>query len=176
MYYNNVSFFDESCQLLFENKVSSIFYEQIYFYDNKKNYFFDTLYIIIKLITLFICYEYKALIKQLIITSHHFLIVTFSKKQTVIEHQWNLRPTPSIEERDSTRITLQKNSYFAQFSSAHLNYISKICVILEDITMNFFRFFKDGVFSKNQFVRKKLFFIIKFAVKIFPKNTTTSAI
>ena len=23
--------------------------------------------------------------------------------------------------RDSTRITLQKNSYFAQFSSAHLN-------------------------------------------------------
>ena len=86
MDYNNVSFFDESCQLLVENKLSWIFYEQIYFHDNKKNYFFGTLYIIIKLITLFICYKYKAFIKQLIITSHHFLIVTFSKKQIVIEH------------------------------------------------------------------------------------------
>ena len=57
-----------------------------------------------------------------------------------------------IEDRDSTRITLQKNSYFAQFLSAHLNNIPKICVMLAAITMNFFRFFKDGVFSKNQFV------------------------
>ena len=92
------------------------------------------------------------MIQQLIITSHHFLIVTFLKKQIVIEHEWNLRPTPSIEDRDSTRITLQKNSYFAQFLSAHINYIPKICVILAAITMNFFRFFKDGVLSKNQFV------------------------
>ena len=45
-------------------KLLWIFYEQIYFYDNKKNYFFDNLYIIIKLITVFICYEYKAIIKQ----------------------------------------------------------------------------------------------------------------
>ena len=30
----------------------------------KKNYFFDHLYITIKLITVFICYEYKAIIKQ----------------------------------------------------------------------------------------------------------------
>ena len=144
MEYNNVSFFDELCQLLFENKLSWIFYEQINF--------FDTFYIIIKLITLFICYEYNALIKQLIITSHHFLIVTFSNKQIVIEHQWNLRPTPSIEDRDSRRITLQKNSYFAQFPSAHLNYIPKIWVMFGAITMNFFRFFKYGVFKKNQFV------------------------
>ena len=36
MNYNNVSFFVESYQLLFENKLSWIFYEQIYFYDNKK--------------------------------------------------------------------------------------------------------------------------------------------
>ena len=62
------------------------FYQLIYFHDNKKNYFFDNLCIIIKFITLFICYEYKVIIKQLIITSHHFLIVTFSKKQIVIEH------------------------------------------------------------------------------------------
>ena len=86
MDYNNVSFFVESCQLLFENKLLLIFYQLIYFHDNKKNYFFDNLCIIIKLITLFICYEYKAIIKQLIITSHHFLMVTFSKKQIVVEH------------------------------------------------------------------------------------------
>ena len=86
------------------------------------------------------------------------------------------KKTPSIEDCDSTRITLQKNSYFAQFLSAHLNYIPKICVILAAITMNFFRFFKDGFFSKNQFVEKNIFFVIKFGVKIFPKNTSTSAI
>ena len=140
------------CKLLFEYKLSWILYQLIYFHDNKKNCFFDNLCIIIKLITLFICHEYKAIIKELIITPHHILIVTFSKKQIVIEHQWNLGPTSSIEDRDSTRLTLKKNSYFAQFSSAHLNYIPKICVMLGAITMNFFRFFKDGVFSNNQYV------------------------
>ena len=50
------------------------------------------------------------------------------------------------------------SSYFVQFSSAHRNYIPKICVILGVITRNFFRFFKNGVFSKNQFVWKKNFF------------------
>ena len=63
-----------------------ILYELIYFHDDKNNYIFDNLCVIIKLITLFICYEYKAVIKQLLITSHHFLIITFSKKQIVIEH------------------------------------------------------------------------------------------
>ena len=86
MDYDNVFFFVESCQLLFENELSWIFYQIIYFHANKKNYFFDNLCIIIKLITLFIYYEYKAIIKQLIITSQHFLIVMFSKKQIVIEH------------------------------------------------------------------------------------------
>ena len=79
MDYNNVSFFVKSCKLLFENKLSWIFYQLIYFHDNKKNYFLDNLYTIIKLITLFICYEYKATMKQLIISSNHFLIITFSK-------------------------------------------------------------------------------------------------
>ena len=64
----------------------------------------------------------------------------------------------------ATRITLQKNSHVAQFSSAHLNYIPKMCVILGAITMNFFRFFKNCVFSKNQFVWKKNFFVIKFGI------------
>ena len=63
MDYNNVSFFVESCQLLFESKLSWNFYEQFNFYDDK-NYFFGNLYIIIKLITEFICYKYKAIIKQ----------------------------------------------------------------------------------------------------------------
>ena len=81
-----------------------------------------------------------------------------------------------MEDRDFTRITLQKNSYFAQFSSAHLNQIPKICIMLGAIAKNFFRFLKDGVFSKNKFVSKNHFFIIKFEVKIFPKNTTTSTI
>ena len=85
MDFNNVSFFVESCQLLFKNKLSWIFYQLIYFHDNKKNYFFDNLCIIIELITVFIFDEYKAIIKQLIITSHHFLIVRFSKKQIAIE-------------------------------------------------------------------------------------------
>ena len=134
--------FVESCHLLFENKLSWILYQLIYFHDNKKNYFFDNLCIIIKLIILFICYEYKAIIKQIIITSHHFLIVTFSKKQIEIEHWWNLRPTPSIEDRDSTRITSQKNSYFAQFSSfssrykqflSRLRNIARIGKIVKDI-------------------------------------------
>ena len=53
--YNNVSFFVESYQLLFENELLWISYELIDFYDIKKNYFFDNLYIIIKLITVFIC-------------------------------------------------------------------------------------------------------------------------
>ena len=74
------------CKLLFEYKLSWILYQLIYFHDNKKNCFFDNLCIIIKLITLFICHEYKAIIKELIITPHHILIVTFSKKQIVIEH------------------------------------------------------------------------------------------
>ena len=39
MDYNNVSFFVESCQLLFENKLSWIFYELIYIYVNKKKFF-----------------------------------------------------------------------------------------------------------------------------------------
>ena len=56
MDYNKVSFYVESCQLLFANKLSWIFYEQIDFFDN--------LYIIMKLITVFICYEYKPVIKQ----------------------------------------------------------------------------------------------------------------
>ena len=56
MDYKNVSFFVESCQLLFENKLSWIFYEQIYFHDTKENYFLDNWYIIIKLIIVFICY------------------------------------------------------------------------------------------------------------------------
>ena len=40
----NVIFFVESCQLLFENKLSWIFYELISFHDNNKNYFADNLY------------------------------------------------------------------------------------------------------------------------------------
>ena len=32
-----------------------------------------------------------------------------------------LDAAPSMEDRDSTLITLQKNSYFVQFSSAHFN-------------------------------------------------------
>ena len=129
-----------------------------------------------KLITLFICYEYKAIIKQLIITSYHFLIVTFSKKQIVIEHQWNSRPTPLIEDRDSTRITLQ-SSYFPQFSSAHSHYIPQIFGILGAITMDFFQIFQRRLFFKKSICLKKTFFlIIKFGVKIVPKNTTTSAI
>ena len=145
MDYNNVSFFVESCQLLFENKLSWIFCQLIYFYDNKKNYFFENLCIIIKLIILFICYEYKAVIEQLIISSHHFLIVEIAS-DTADRTSWF----------NAHHFT--KNSYFTQFLSAHLNYIPKICVILAAITMNFFRFFKDGVFSKNQFVWKKHFF------------------
>ena len=39
-----------------------------------------------------------------------------------------------------------------KLTSAQLKYIPKICVILGAITTNFFRFFKDGVFSKNEFV------------------------
>ena len=75
MDYNNVSFFVESCQLLFENKLSLIFYKLIYFYD-KKNYFFDNLYIIIKLITVFICYEYKATLYKKIHISRNFRVRT----------------------------------------------------------------------------------------------------
>ena len=34
IHYNNVSFLVESCQMLFEKKISRIFYEQINFYNN----------------------------------------------------------------------------------------------------------------------------------------------
>ena len=73
-----------------------------------------------------------------------------------------LRSTPSIEDRDFTRIALQKNSYFAQFSSAYLNYIPEICVILGTITTNFFRFFKKSIC----FI-KKYFLLLNLEPKIF---------
>ena len=62
-----------------------------------------------------------------------------------------------VDDRDSTRITLQKNSYFTQFSSVHLNYIHKIYVIVLAITMNFFRLSKMALFQEINLFKKKFY-------------------
>ena len=67
---------------------------------------------------------------------------------------------PSDSKNLSKTIMLTKNQSPCDSSHSHQRTIqtliiliyTKICVILGAITMNFFKFLKNGIFSKNQFV------------------------